>query len=224
MLNTETICNVSSLIPLFAPLFSFIYGLGHFFKRGKPLFLQTITMAMGSYVLGSVYHLCQALTNETPTDGFTPAYLGRIGFYLFILTASYGHLDRIIDDGSSPMKKSRYISLVAPIFVSLLFVPNYIADVSLQTKISYALVWIPAVFAVYFNLKHAIIPDLDFGFIKAIKPYNRFTLCLSFCELLRLTSYNYNYIVPRAIFSVVFGILCVCTVVSAKKGAEKWTV
>ena len=224
MLNLETICNVSSLIPLFAPLFSFIYGLWHFFKRGKPLFLQTITMAMGSYVLGSVYHLCQTLTNETPTDGFTPAYLGRIGFYLFILTASYGHLDRIIDDGSSPMKKSRYISLIAPIFVSLLFVPNYIADVSLQTKISYALVWIPAVFAVYFNLKHAIIPDLDFGFIKAIKPYNRFTLCLSVCELLRLTSYNYDYIVLQAVFSVVFGILCVCTVVSAKKGAEKWTV
>ena len=46
-------------------------------------------------------------------------------------------------------------------------------------------------FSTYFNLKHAIIPDLDFGFIKAIKPYNFFVLALSFSELFCLTAWNY---------------------------------
>ena len=93
MENFDLICLwVAELFPLLATLSSFIYGLKHFFKKGKPLFLQSLTMAMGCHALGSVYHLCQMLTSETLVEGFTPAYLGRIGFFLFILTASYGKL------------------------------------------------------------------------------------------------------------------------------------
>ena len=126
-MNLETICVViAETVPLFATLFSLIYGLRHFFKKGKPLFLQTITMAMASHALGSIYHLCQTLTSDTLIEGFTPAYLGRIGFFLFIITASYGQMDRIVDDGSTKMKPSRYIALLAPICAALLYIPNYI--------------------------------------------------------------------------------------------------
>ena len=74
---------IAELLPLCATLFSFIYGVNNFFKKGKPLFLQSITMAMGSHALGSIYHLCQMLTQETILEGFTPAYLGRRGKILF---------------------------------------------------------------------------------------------------------------------------------------------
>jgi hypothetical protein len=225
MVDVEMACNlISSVLPLFSALFAFVYGLRRFFKKGKPLFLQTITMAMGSHVLGSIYHLCHSITNDNPSNGFTPAYLGRIGFFLFIITASYGQFDRIVDDGSPKMKKSRLIALIAPFCAEILYIPIYMADVSIQTKISYALIWIPAVFSVYFNLKHSIVPDLDFGFIKALKPYNRFVLCLSFSELIRLMLYNYHYIIPRAIFAVIFSIFCICTIVTAGKGVKKWTI
>ena len=225
-MNLETICVViAEIAPLLATLFSLIYGLKHFFKKGKPLFLQTITMAMASHALGSIYHLCQTLTSDTLIEGFTPAYLGRIGFFLFIITASYGQMDRIVDDGSAKMKPSRYIALLAPICAVLLYIPNYIIeDVPIQTKVVYALVWIPAVVAVYFNLKHAIIPNMDFGFIKAIKPYNILILCLGFSELACLTAWDYYEIVPLAISTVVFGVLCISTMIAAKKGVEKWTI
>ena len=225
-MNLETICVViAETVPLFATLFSLIYGLRHFFKKGKPLFLQTITMAMASHALGNIYHLCQTLTSYTLIEGFTPAYLGRIGFFLFIITASYGQMDRIVDDGSTKMKPSRYIALLAPICAALLYIPNYIIEVvPIQTKIVYALVWIPAVFAVYFNLKHAIIPNMDFGFIKAIKPYNILILCLGFSELVCLTAWDYYEIVPLAISAVVFGVMCISTMIAAKKGVEKWTI
>ena len=123
-MNLETICVViAEIAPLLATLFSLIYGLRHFFKKGKPLFLQTITMAMASHALGSIYHLCQTLTSDTLIEGFTPAYLGRIGFFLFIITASYGQMDRIVDDGSAKMKPSRYIALLAPICAVLYTFP-----------------------------------------------------------------------------------------------------
>lgn len=226
MTTLETLCIwFAELAPLFATLFSFFYGLKHFFKKGKPLFLQTITMAMGSHALGSIYHICMAITGDGLVEGFTPAYLGRIGFFLFFLTASYGQMDRIVDDGSSKMKSSRYIALIAPICAALLYIPNYIIDdVPLRTKVVYAFVWLPALIAVYFNLKHALIPNMDFGFIKAIKPYNVFALLLCFSELICLTAWDYYDMVLLVISVFIFGTLCICTMIAAKKGVEKWTI
>lgn len=216
---------VSLVIPLLTTLFCFIYGLRHFFKKGKPLFVQTLTMAMGSHALGSIYQLCMTVSTEEVLEGYTPAYLGRIGFFLFIIAANYGQLDRIVDDGSKKMWFARFFALVAPICAGLLFIPNaMISDVPIATKTIYALVWIPAVISVYFNLKHAIIPDLDFGFIKALRRYNVFALCVSFSELLCLTAWSYLEGVPMVITAVIFSVFCVLTIVAAKRGVEKWTI
>ena len=226
MENTDLICVwIAEIVPLSATLFSFIYGLNKFFKKGKPLFLQSITMAMGCHALGSIYHLCQTLTTETVLEGFTPAYLGRIGFFLFLIAASYGQMDRIVDDGSKKIRSSRYIALIAPVLAAALYIPNAtMEDLPIGTKIAVLLVWIPAVVAVYYNLKHSIIPDLDFGFVKAIKPYNIFATCLGFAELLCLTAWDYFYNTQLVIFSFIFAILCVAMMLFAKKGAEQWTI
>ena len=216
---------IAEIAPLCATLFCFVYGLNKFFKRGKPLFLQSLTMAMGCHSLGSIYHLCQTLTVETVVGGFTPAYLGRIGFFLFLITASYGQLDKIVDDGSEKMRPARLIAFAAPVCALLLFIPNLLmVGTFVSTKVSYAMVWLPALASVYFNLKHAIIPDLDFGFVKAIKPYNIFALLLSFSELLCLTAWHYYYAFQLDLSAILFAVLCVCTMLSAKKGAEKWTI
>lgn len=226
MSKMDLICIwIAELVPLLAALFSLIFGLKHFFKKGKPLCLQSLTLGMASHALGSLYHICQDLTSEELVGGFTPAYLGRIGFFLFIITASYGHLDRIVDDGSAIMRPARRIALIAPVCALLLYIPNAMIDDTLvATKVVYALVWIPAIISVYFNLKHLLIPDLDFGFIKALKPYNLFVLLLSFSELACLTAWDYYDPMALAITAVAFGVLCVCTMVAAKKGVEKWAI
>lgn len=226
MTTADLICmGISLLLPLLATLFSFVYGARHFFQRGKPLCMQTLTFAMGSHALGSIYQLCLTVSSETVLEGFTPAYLGRIGFFLFLLASSYGQLDKIVDDGSAKMRPARRLAFLAPLAAVLLYIPNVIIeDVPVGTKISYAFIWIPAAFALYFNLKHAIIPDLDFGFIKAIKPYNVFALSLGVFELLCLTAWDYLANVFMLITAVGFSVLCVCTMVAARKGVEKWTI
>lgn len=226
MEDIDIICMwIAEIVPLSAVLFSFIYGLRNFFKKGKPLFLQSITMAMGCYALGSIYHLCQTLTVETIVEGFTPAYLGRIGFFLFFITASYGQMDRIVDDGTPKIKLRRYIALIAPVCALLLFMPNaFMEDLPISTKISVFLVWLPGMVSVYYNFKHAIIPDFDFGFIKAIKPYNILAVCLGFAELCCLTAWDYLYNAPLVITSIIFAIVCIATILAAKKGADKWTI
>jgi hypothetical protein len=216
---------IAELVPLCATLFSFVYGINKFFKKGKPLFLQSITMAMGSHALGSIYHVCQILTTETVFEGFTPAYLGRIGFFLFFIAASYGQMDRIVDDGSKKIRPARYIALIAPLCAILLYLPNgCMEDLPLATKIAALLVWIPATVSVYYNLKHSLIPDFDFGFIKAIKPYNVLAVCLGFAELFCLTAWDFLYNAPLVIASFVFAGLCIAMMLAAKKGTEKWTI
>jgi hypothetical protein len=189
------------------------------------MFLQSITMAMGCHCLGSIYHLCQTLTTNTVFEGFTPAYLGRIGFFLFFIAASYGQMDRIVDDGSKKIRPARYIALIAPFCAILLYLLNgWMEDLPIATKIAVLLVWLPAIFSLYYNLKHAIIPNLDFGFIKALKPYNILAVCLGFAELLCLTAWDYLYSTQLVITSVIFAGLCVALMVAAKKGAERWTI
>lgn len=216
---------IAELVPLSATMFSFIYGLHNFFKKGKPLFLQSITMAMGCHALGSIYHLCQTLTTETVLEGFTPAYLGRIGFFLFLITASYGQMDRIVDDGSNKFRPARYIALLAPLCAILLYLPSgLMEELPVVTKIAVLLIWLPAMVSVYYNLKHSIIPDFDFGFIKAIKPYNILATCLGFAEMLCLTAWDFLYSAPLVITSFAFAGLCISMMIAAKKGAEKWTI
>ena len=195
------------------------------FKKGKPLFLQSITMAMGCHSLGAIYHLCLMLTNGTVFDGFTPAYLGRIGFFLFFITASYGHMDRIVDDGTPAIRPSRYFALIAPVCAALLYIPNArVGDLQTAAGVSVLLVWIPALISVYFNLKHAILPDCDFGFVKAIKPYNMLAVCLGFAELLCLSAWVKMSNTLLVAVSAMFAALCVAVMIAAKRGAEKWPI
>lgn len=216
---------IAEVVPLAATLFCLIYGLIHFFRKGKPLFLQSLALAMACYALSEIYHLCLTYTSEVVMEGFTPAYLGRIGFYMFFMTGSYGQLDRIVDDRTAKMRPARWIALLAPVCAVLLYLPNgLLHDIPLSTKISYALVWLPAIISVYYNLKHALIPDLDFGFIKALKPYNVLAVFLGIAELVCMTAWNYDNDIFLAAISVIVAVLCVCTTIAAKKGAEKWTI
>ena len=80
-------------------------------------------MAFGCYAMGSLYHLCQSITTDEVAEGFTAAYLGRIGFFLFLFTANFGQMDALLDDRTTALKKFSYIALLAPVAAPPLFAP-----------------------------------------------------------------------------------------------------
>jgi hypothetical protein len=218
----------ADILPLLATLGTFIYGVKNFFKKGKAYYLQIVTMAMGCYAMGSFYHLCQSITTGDLADGFTAAYLGRIGFFLFLFTANYGQMDGLLDDRTPSLKKFRYIALIAPVSVALLYIPCVLAEMPYSTKISLPFLWIAAIFSSYFNFKHAIISDLGFGFVKAIRPYNICALILTFLELILQVLWAYyddNYIIiVIMIVTIIFSIVSVLTIVTLKRGVEAWKI
>ena len=219
---------VADILPLLATLGTFIYGVKNFFKKGKAYYLQIVTMAMGCYAMGSFYHLCQSITTGDLADGFTAAYLGRIGFFLFLFTANYGQMDGLLDDRTPSLKKFRYIALVAPASAALLYLPCVLAEMPYSTKISLSFLWIAAIFSSYFNFKHAIISDLGYGFVKAIRPYNICALILTFLELILQVLWAYyvnDYIlIVIMVVTIIFSIVSILTMVTLKRGVEAWKI
>ena len=218
---------VADIVPFLASLGTFIYGVRHFFKKGKAYYLQIVTMAFGCYAMGSFYYLCQSITAEEVPDGFTAAYLGRIGFFLFLFTANFGQMDGLLDDRTSSFKKFRYLALIAPVAVALLYVPCILTDMLISTKISLAVMWIAAICSSYYNFKHAIISDLGYGFAKAIRPYNICALILIFAELilhiLWANADDFGFVIIAAV-SAIFSIMCAVTMVALKRGVEAWKI
>lgn len=215
----------AELLRLAAAVFGFAYGARCFFKKGVPLCLQSVTMALGSYSLGSLYHICYTLTNDLPARGFTPAYLGHFGFFAFMLTATYAQMDKIVDDGSKAMRPSRVLALPAAALAMALFLPTaFWSQASVTVKLTCLAIWLFGAASIYFHVKHAIIPDLDFGFIKAIRPYNRAAACLGFAELMYLTAWNMGAPLWMLLTSALFAVLTVVMMIFAGKGVKRWTI
>ena len=224
----EACFSIADILPFLTTIGTFIYGAKNFFKKGKAYYLQIVTMGMGCYAMGSFYHLCQSITTGELADGFTAAYLGRIGFFLFLFTANFGQMDGLLDDRTPSLKKYRYIALIAPVTAALLYLPCAFADMPYSTKISLSFLWISAIFSSYFNFKHAIISDLGYGFVKAIRPYNICALILTFLELILQVLwayYEFGYIlIVILLITVIFSVMSVVTMMTLKRGVEEWKI
>lgn len=225
----EVVCVWLAEITTFLASFSaFVYGIRNFFKKGKAVYLQLVTLGMGCYAMGCIYHLFQMITYDEVVEGFTASYLGKMGFFLFLFTANFGQIDGLLDDGTPQIKKSRILGFLAPLVAGILYIPCAVVEMPLSTKVTYALVWICAFLSLYYNFKHAIIKDLGFGFAKAIRPYNISATILTFTELILLVCWvNYDIAYGSVIIagiSVLFSVMCIVTMIKLKKGVEEWTI
>ncbi len=199
-----------------------IYGFYLLISRKLPLYFQLSMAAVACLLLGYIFDICDYIVNGLIGDEYMIGYLGSIGSFLFLLTASIGYMDGILDDRTYQMRKCRYIALIAPVIAVALWVPNMLANVPVETKVIYSILWVPAMFSSYFNLKHAVIPDMGFGFVKAIRPFNVAALSFTFLQLIHLTLWNYCDWIPLLISGIVFGASCVVMIVTADKGVKKW--
>jgi hypothetical protein len=199
-----------------------IYGFYVLISKKLPLYFQLSLATVACLLLGYTFDICDYIINGIVEDEYVIGYLGSIGSFLFLLTASIGYMDGIIDDGSPQIKKCRYIALIAPALAAALWVLNMFSDAVVETKIVYSILWIPAMFSSYYNLKHAIVPDMGFGFVKAIRPFNMAALAFTFFQLIHLTLWNYCGWIPLLISGIVFGSSCIVMIVMADKGVKRW--
>ena len=211
-------------VVLLLSIVALFYGVCMMILRKTPLYFQLSMASVGCLLLGYLFDVCDYVVNGYHGDGYMIGYLGSIGSFLFLLAASVGYMDGIMDDGSAQIKKCRWIAGIGPLVAIALWGLNMFSEESLKIKIVYTLVWIPATFSVYYNLKHAILPDMGFGFVKAIRPFNVAAVCFTYLQLIHLTLWCFFDWIPLVISGIVFGSSCIVMIVMADRGVKKWVV
>lgn len=221
-MNTYLIANIITCICAFI---GFIYGIVKFFKPKKAVYAQMITLAGGSMAFGRLYQVVLLLTGGDIIDKFQLGTLGVIGSLLFLLTANSGLMDSLADDGSKRFRKYRIIPLAAPAFCAALYAFFVLfASVSNFAKGVGAVITFFVMFTTYFNLKHLIFPDVDYGIIKCLKAYNLSALLYSLLCLAEVITVSRNMEIATLIIGVIMGALLILIVPSVERGMKKWTI
>ena len=216
------IANIVTCVCAFTGLIS---GSIKFFRPGKAIFPQLITLAVGCMAFGKLYQLVRILTGGDIYGEFQLGVLGVIGSLLFLFSANYGAVDRLADDRSKKYVKDRLLALAAPV-LALVFHVLMIVFTELPTfaKIVSSIVSVLVMHASYYHLKHLIFPSADYGLIKWLKPYNLLALIYTFLCMAEMHVISIGSETGILIASVLIGLALIGIVVAAERGIKKWTI
>ena len=203
--------------------FAFGFGAIKLFKKKKPLYLQILVCAAGCFAIQQLSYVVNIWCDVTAAVSI--GMFGIFGCNFFLLSANFGTLDKIVDDGKGS-GKARAISIIAPVVMAVLAVVAFLSwkDKDMFCAVMWTLMLIPALPASYFNLKHILLPMDPFEFLRATKP----------CNIAALVFYLVTavYVICSASqSSTVSGVLTVAMSLSvlglslcAVKGAKKWGI
>ena len=203
--------------------FAFGYGAAKLFKKKKPMYLQILVCAAGCFAIQQLSYTVNIWCGVT--EAVSIGMLGIFGCNFFLLSANFGTLDRVVDDGKGSVK-ARVGALVAPAVMAVLTAAAFFSwkDKDLFYAVLCLVKLLPALPASYFNLKHILLPMDPFEILRATRP----------CNIAALVFYALT--AAYEIFSAgaedtVSGILSVAMSVSvlalslcAVKGAKKWGI
>ena len=203
--------------------FSFGFGAIKLFKKKIPLYLQMIVCAAGCFAieqLSYVVNLWCGVAVEPSVGMF-----GIFGCNFFLLSANFGTLDRIVDDGNGS-KTARRVAIIAPLVLAVLDVIAFLSwkDRSMLSAVIWFIMLLPALPASYFNLKHILLPVDPFEILKATRNCNISALVFyAVTAAFVISSASFNY-TAGGIFSILMSLSVMGLSLCAVKGAKKWGI
>ena len=220
-----TLILISNIITCVCAFAGFIYGIIKFFKPKKAVYAQMITLAVGCVAFGRLYQVVRLLTGGDMFNGFQLGVFGVVGSLLFLFSANFGAMDSLADDKSKKFLKYRLIAIAAPAAALILYILFILTtDLPKSVKIASALVTVFVMAASYFHLKHLIFPDVDFGVIKCLKPYNLLALIYTFLCLSEMIVIGLGSEIGILTAGVLIGAAQIGIVISPERGIKKWGI
>lgn len=215
----------ANIIVCAAAFLGFIYGGVQFFRPQKALYAQMITLSLGCITFGRLFNIVRLLTDGDLTNSFQLGFLGLIGSLMFFFSANFGTVDSLVDDRSKEFTKYRLIALIAPVAAIALYVVLFLlADISLLWKISGAVLTLFIVFASYFNLKHLVFPDVEFGVGKCLRPYNLLALIYAVSILFECYAMSIGNELMTLICCCISGLITLAMMPLIVRGVAKWKI
>ena len=221
LLNFILISNIATCLFSFAGL---IYGISKFFKPKKAIYAQMITLGVGCMAFGRLYQVVRLLTGGEIFTEFQLGIFGVIGSFLFFFSANFGLMDSLADDGSKKYRKYRIIPLIAPAAALALYVAFILFyELAGFAKVMCAILTLFIMETTYFNLKHLIFPDVDYGVINCLKSYNFLVLIYGFLCILEMIAISRQNGAFITVLGFVMGIVLFAIVPVVERGVKKWT-
>ena len=214
---------IANIIGFVCALFGFIFGGIKFFRPRQALYAQMITLALGCNAFGRLFYIVRLLTGGFITGSVQLGFFGIVGSFMFFFSSNFGTLDSLLDDKSKEFKKFRLISLIAPaVFLAMYILFFLTADISTIWKILGAVLTIFAALSAYYNLKHLIFPDVDFGVVKCLRPYNLLVLVYTLSVFVECIGLSRDNAVLTLICCIVTGVISAAMMPLIVRGLKKW--
>ena len=213
-----------NLLIFVCSLFGTVYGLSKFFKKKKALYLKLVTCGVMSLMLSRLYQIIFLTTQGALNTGFHIGILGIIGSFMFLFSANFGQMDGLVDDRTKAFRKTRLLSLAAPLLILVLYFVLFLKTENTELRIVWGVVAFFVMQCAYYNFKHVIIYDVDLGIIKSLRKYNLLALIYAFLIMLEAIGL-YADITPLYVASCAgTGIIAAVLLPVLKGGVEKWTI
>lgn len=216
---------ITNLLMCICAAVGFVNGAILFYKNNQPLYSQMATSALGCAALGRLYNIAVIFCGDGIPRTFNTGMLAGIGCFLFLFCANFGQMDSLCDMDDPKNKPIRFLALLAPLV--LIWTGVFIVAMSperLIYKVTLVIVLLVIMLASYYNLKHLLIHDVEFGIIRSIRGYNLVVLLL---ELLSSAEIGLTAFSLEKPLIPVQLLMCVCFVVmipALKKGGQQWKI
>lgn len=198
------------------------YGLYNFFKEKKALYLKLAACGVISLMFSRLYQVIYLTTQGNLNSGFHIGLLGITGSFMFFFSANFGQMDSLVDDKTKAFRKTRIISLVAPLSVLIIYLIFFMKVHNTELRIVWGVVTFFIMQCAYYSFKHIIIYDVDFGIIKSLRKYNALVLAYAFLSMLEAVGL-YAAVKPLYVASCIgIGIAAVTLLPVLKGGVRKW--
>ena len=198
-------------------------GLGIFFcaRKKQPLFFKILLFGCASFLLGSIFEGCWALVYREMPTGFHIGYLGYMGAYFFFLSAHYGAINRLADGGEKEYRPYRAVALIGPVITAAVTVWS-VWTRGVLPQLPMLLLAVPIAMELYFAVKHLLLPDVEMGIIKVMRPYNVCVILLCLSQLISEMTGLGDMV--RMIAGCAVSLILIVLLPVAETGVQKWYI
>lgn len=215
----------TNLYMLICSGFGMFFGIARFMsKKRPPMYFLFILFAIMSVFLSRVYYFVNILLYKNVPEVFNLGFIGYAAMFLYMFFANYGQIDCLVDDRKTLKLRYRIIPIILPAAELLFsFYAFLFGTVNITIRISFVVISVLAGFAGYLNIKHFIIPDVDFGIVKAIRGYNLIAFLIGIFSLaeIGLSIFEHNGIILY--IQIILGILYAVAIPVLNSEVKKWT-
>lgn len=214
---------LANIITAVGALIGFAFGSFRFFRPRTAIYGQIITLSVGCMAFGRIYQVIRMLTIGDIREEFHLGVLGVIGSLIFLLSANYGVMDGLADDRTEKFRKYRQIPAVASAITTAAWLGFFLfADQPVLVKVVSGIISALIMCASYYNLKHLIFPDVDYGVISCLKTYNLLALIYEVLCFVEMFGMSRDIPVLVLVVGILMGGILPSMVFAVARGMKKW--